>query len=434
MKYIKISNKGLLEAKLIPLMGGTTKKGDKFKIGQFGTGLKYSLAFLIRNNISFKIFVGNREVDITSKKEYISDQNFDIIYIDGERTSITAQMGYDWNHWMILRELWCNALDEGEAERNILDDDKIKINECHLDSNKTHFFIEYTPDFAKVWQDWTNYFVQDFEPIFSKDKIAVYAGNGPLKLYKQGVLIFAEKEGKSLFNYDFKDAEINELRQYTGYKPGDISEALTSIDDPKIITYFLEHITNDHYEGQDYFDFSTYRKFNDAWKSTIGSAKLIHEKALDEIKTKNPNIDISDILLVPKNIYKALTKCFEGIGALRVINKVNEFYEMHIPELESKIKQGLVILETCGYFVHSELTYIHGAFGDKNIFAQVNLDKKEIYLSERLTNSPLFQIVTMLVEENEHFRTGFQDHTRDFQQHFINLYVKTMLDKNEVKL
>lgn len=79
MKYIKISNKGLLEAKLIPLMGGTTKKGDKFKIGQFGTGLKYSLAFLIRNNISFKIFVGNREVDITSKKEYISDQNFDII-------------------------------------------------------------------------------------------------------------------------------------------------------------------------------------------------------------------------------------------------------------------------------------------------------------------------------------------------------------------
>ena len=64
MKYLKIQNQGLLDIRLVALMGGTTKANDEYKIGQFGTGLKYTLAYLIRNNIDFKIFVGTEEIKV----------------------------------------------------------------------------------------------------------------------------------------------------------------------------------------------------------------------------------------------------------------------------------------------------------------------------------------------------------------------------------
>ena len=73
MRYLKIQNKGLLDIRLVALMGGTTKTDNQYKIGQFGTGLKYTLAYLLRNNIAFKIFVGNKEVIIKTELDNTSD-------------------------------------------------------------------------------------------------------------------------------------------------------------------------------------------------------------------------------------------------------------------------------------------------------------------------------------------------------------------------
>jgi len=119
MKYLKIQNDGVLDIRLVALMGGTTKSNDEFKIGQFGTGLKYTLAFLFRNNLDFKIFSGTDLVDLSTENETIRDEVFEIICINGKRTSITTRMGEDWKAWMIVREIWCNALDEGGAKKDI---------------------------------------------------------------------------------------------------------------------------------------------------------------------------------------------------------------------------------------------------------------------------------------------------------------------------
>jgi hypothetical protein len=119
MKYLKIQNDGLLDIRLVALMGGTTKSNDKYKIGQFGTGLKYTLAYLFRSNLDFKIFVGTEEIKLHIEKEVIRDEDFEIICINGNRTSITTRMGEDWEAWMIIRELWCNALDEGGPFREV---------------------------------------------------------------------------------------------------------------------------------------------------------------------------------------------------------------------------------------------------------------------------------------------------------------------------
>lgn len=424
MKYLKIKNNGELDIRLVSLMGGTTKANDKYKIGQFGTGLKYVLSYLVRNNIDFKIFVGTEQVNIETKTEVIREQEFEIIYINGERSSITSGMGQEWLAWMIIREIWCNALDEGGSERGV-------TTETTGTDNSTTFYIQAVPQIQEVIDNWQSYFIHNLTPLYECDEFAIYPGGKELRLYKQGVLIYESADVHALFHYDFRNATINELRQYQGSRSMDIWNCWCK-SPVKITSYILENCTDQHWEGKEMDMAWSFTTLGDGWKEAIGNAKIIHQEALDTIRARDLKIDLSGTLTVPKNLYKQLTKKFPGIGVLRVADKVNEFFETYVPKLESKIKAALSTLETCGYFIHPELKFIYGAFGDTTTLAKVNLDTKEIFVSEKMLGKPMFNVIAMLVEENEHFKTGFQDCSRSFQTHFIELFTKTLLEKNEI--
>jgi len=423
MKYLKIQNNGELDIRLVALMGGTTKSKDEFKIGQWGSGLKYTLAYLLKNNLDFKIFIGGNEVKVTTETENIRDEKFEIICIDGKRTSITTQMGGDaWKAWMIVRELWCNALDEGGEIKDIVED-------CCGSPGTTTFYIQLSTEIKEVWDNWSKYFIQGVEPMSDKGFYKIYPGGQSLRFYKNGVLIMERPESKSLFSYDIGYADINELREFRGSVEYPIADALSNAS-PKVIEYFLENISEKYVEGDmDYTSFVTFAK---EWKDALGGAKLIHKEIIENMAGRGIEADTQALICVPKCVYQHLTKQFPGIGALRLANKVNEFYEIYDADCEVKIKSALAILETCGYFIHPELKFVYGAFGDKRVIAQIHLDTKEIMISECIKNRSTFDVVATIVEENEHFQTGFNDHTREFQQHFINLYTKTLLDKNNV--
>lgn len=428
MKYIKIQNSGLLDIRLVSLMGGTTKEGQSNKIGFFGTGLKYTLAYMMRNGLQLKIFIGKDEVKLTNQIEKISEVDFNILYIDGQRTAITDKMGRDWKPWMILRECWSNAIDEGGQSREITDNIEGK-------ENTTTFYFELDVNFANVWNNWGKYFVTEFEPLFTCPSFSIYPGSAYPRIYKQGVMVKEfESDKPSVFNYDFKDCNLNELRELQDSVSAIIFKCLMKLDAPKIITYFLENCSNDTFEGDMDYDWDFLGTFNNAWKETIGNAKLIHQKAVNSIKDRGLDIDMVGNIIVAEKLYKHLTKTFDGIGALRVAGKVNEFFEIYDLELDNRVKEALVILEQCGYYMHPELKFIYGDFGDKKILAKVSLDAKEVLISTRCLQSSLFDLVSTLIEENEHFNTGYNDHTREFQQHFINLFTKTLLEKNLIKL
>ncbi len=424
MKYLKIQNTGLLDIRLVALMGGTTKSKDVFKIGQFGTGLKYTLAYLFRNNLDFKIFIGKEEVKISTEFEEIRGERFEIICINGHRTSITTKMGEDWEAWMIIRELWCNALDEGGQQKE-------EVEVCEGLEETTTFFVQIDSKFREVLDNWRTYFIHDLKPISTTPNYDIYSGGDSFRIYKHGVLIYENKKHIGVFSYDIKNAQINELREFQGSHNRAVLEALSTASS-EAITYFLENITDAHYEGD--MDYNWYISFGEHWKETIGNAKLIHQGAVDIIKSRGAQIDMDGTIVVPEKLYKFLTKEFKGIGLLMTADAINEFYEIHSETLMGKIKKALTILEECEYFISPELKFICGIFGNKQTLAQVNTSTKEIYVSERFIDLTLFQTCAMIIEENAHFTTGFSDHTREFQQHFINLYTKTLLDKNAIKL
>ena len=67
MKTIKITSYGEIDIRAFSKMGASSKRQDGSKIGMFGSGLKYSLAFLLRNKIPFRVFSGYREVKFTTQ-------------------------------------------------------------------------------------------------------------------------------------------------------------------------------------------------------------------------------------------------------------------------------------------------------------------------------------------------------------------------------
>jgi len=91
-------------------------------------------------------------------------------------------------------------------------------------------------------------------------------------------------------------------------------------------------------------------------------------------------------------------------------------------------------LEACNYNLHPDLEFLYGYFEDKRVLANVSMKEKVIRVSLAMVQKPLSDIVAMLIEENEHFMTGMDDHTREFQQHFINLYTKQLLANNKIEI
>lgn len=430
MKYLKIQNSGELDIRLVALMGGTTKSKDKFKIGQFGTGLKYTLAYLYRNNIDFKIFSGTEEINIGLQIEKINDIDFEIICINGNRTSITTQMGQQWTAWMIIRELWCNALDEGQPFKAVVTETEL-IGE----GNKTSFYLQLTPEMQLVLDEWNNYFIQNQVPISENDKYAIYINNKEtnLRLYKHGVLIYSHpSEQKSLFCYDVKSAEINELREFKGYVSYEIYKALES-PSKEAVSYFLNHITDKHYEGSE-LDYDWFSSFGDIWREAVGDNKISKSGDSGYYNDQGIAVDFSNVIELPKKVYTALIKDFEGIGALALTDDNTEFYETADYEIEEKVNECINALLAGNYILNPDTIIRYGVFREHTRKHSANRNKKTIMISEVCKSLTQLELAQIIIEGNEYVHLNENKDSPKFFRHFISLYARQLLTSTPIEI
>lgn len=428
MKYLKIKNNGELDIRLVALMGGTTKSNSKFKIGQFGTGLKYTLAYLFRNNIDFRIFSGDQEIDIGLDYEDINGVNFEIIKIDGHRTSITTQMGLQWDAWMIIRELWCNALDEGGNEQSLI----YKEEDIIGNHDETIFYIQINTEIQKVLDNWDSYFIHNNEPIFENEDYAIYHNyqKESLKLYKNGVLIYQHPQTKSLFLYDIKGADINELREFRGIVSLEVFNALCS-PNQETISYFLNHIDDKLYEGSE-LDFDWFKSFGSIWKNTLAEKKITHSGAYRSFsESGGENIDFSNVIELPKKVYSALIKNFEGIGASIITDDDNEFCEIKNTKIELIVKESLSDLINSGYFINQNLSILFGIFSNKTKVCGLSNKRNELMFSDAGQNLSKIEICELIIKYNESYTSKKSLTDIDFINHIIKNYTQKLLNNNK---
>lgn len=109
---IVFKNEGTLDINSITTFGVSVKEKDS-AIGFFGTGLKYSIAVLLRNGCSITIKTGEETYEFATENLIVRKVSFPVVTMNGKPLSFTTEYGKTWELWQAARELYSNCLDEG---------------------------------------------------------------------------------------------------------------------------------------------------------------------------------------------------------------------------------------------------------------------------------------------------------------------------------
>lgn len=423
-QFIKIESKGIIDPQAFVLIGASTKRGDDSKIGYFGSGLKYSIAFLLRNKIPFNVFAEYNEIKFSVERTNFREKNFDVILVNDQKSSMTTDMGgEEWSPFAVIREIYSNSIDEGESAITI-----VKENKRVPIENKTVFYIEVNPDFQKIINDWKYYFSEErTDQIYSDKSNKLYAGGQSLIVYRKGIRCLFVKEESCLFNYDLDWVDINEsrvIKDEWSFK-WNLRIFLQKLTDRRIIAQILNGINKCWERNLNWA--CTPENFTDDWAEVIGEKVLVPEESAGfwhEILKENP----SDYVIVPNDLVKGLKKRFAD--KIRVIGDVGDGEStIGFKELKSVSNRQNAMLNDCLEFLKAANYPIDypikiGEFSSLATLGQAS--KGTILLSTKLFDKGKKEIVACIIEENEHLLTGFSDFTREFQSHFIRKYVSTL--------
>lgn len=159
---------GILDLRAITCLGVNTKPNSTSPIGQFGTGLKYAVAVLVRHGIPLTLVTGGEVYAFYRKTERFRDKDFDFVRMKKEsllktlrsRTiyselSYTTEYGKFWQLWQVFRELYSNTLDE--MGRTYVVDDLAEIQYAP----DTTYIIVVSDEFATEYDQRDKNFLPD---------------------------------------------------------------------------------------------------------------------------------------------------------------------------------------------------------------------------------------------------------------------------------
>jgi hypothetical protein len=447
-KYILIQNDGEIETNSFELIGASTKRGEHGKIGFFGSGLKYSIAYMMRQGIEFRVFSGENELKFTTHPEQLKGHTFDRICINDTPTSYTVTMGPTWTEdWFVLREIYCNAIDESNCQL-IKETDAVNSVE-----GKTRIYIELTQKLQSIIDNWDRYFSDEREPFFTnEDTYTSFIGTEDIEgRNKQKVIVFNKTEGVIyrkgvrcyvrkglLFDYHFEFLNINEDR--TAKSIAGMSYCIAYLIGRLINETYVKSILRtaiDDEPCKEYYDIETSRPdngFSEKWvkfsKDNVLVVKEVSGKFAQELqKTKK------EVFLIPAFFARDLKKQFPEtviIGMGRAIGDVGMSDIDKTPKMDFLLKEVLLSLKQMNYEVPYDITVVQ--FNDENTLGQADLKEKQIFLSDRVFDMGRREIAMTLIEETEHIYSQQEDETRGFQNHLISSWLKSMENANALFL
>lgn len=227
MTAIVFRTPGPLDMRSFTTMGVNAKPNAPAgrAIGIFGTGLKYSVAVLLRLGASFVVYSNGQRYWFELKKLKFRGSEFDQVvmrrdsWVGGEGWRLgrritlpfTTLYGRNWEAWMAFRELFSNTLDE-QGETLEVDDSCPDLTANRL--NDTLIVVGNCPEFVKAYHDRSAIFINLAERELKASLPGLEVREGSTqRLYYQGMR--AKDVGKpTLHTYNFTTAQnLTEDRQ-----------------------------------------------------------------------------------------------------------------------------------------------------------------------------------------------------------------------------
>lgn len=211
------TNPGLIDLNAITTLGASVKLPGSF--GRFGTGLKYALATVLRAGGEVVLYRGGDQFQFTTQTVSIRETEFQkiIMYGPGDVNrfdlNITTQFGRDWQPWMVLRELGCNALDERGKfyHANPGTEEAAKADLVIADAESTTFVVKW-PELDKCYLDEVTHLFLGARPgesgtsLWQDSSLRILPGPS-LYLFYRGIRAF-KLEHPSHFTYDILDEQL----------------------------------------------------------------------------------------------------------------------------------------------------------------------------------------------------------------------------------
>lgn len=366
---IFFSNKGEIDLDTIRTMGVHVKSNDS-AIGYFGTGMKFAIATLLRNNHRVVLIRGNEHIEFTARPKTIRGKEFMMVYMEEEQLAFTTDLGKNWLVWQAYRELYSNCIDEaGSIKRTPVEgSDTIwsvtgeEIEKCHDDRGKI--------------------FLQSEAQWMAADGVEVHRGKSKF-LYYRGVRVY-ELPKEAMFTYNFlmpmvltEDRTLSSLYDAI-YKLG---TRLPTIADPEFCTKLLnpkiekweDSVSLEHCVRPS-------EEFLDALEKVCDDVK--DEDVRRMIKKHRPGESTRVPMSLTEPMVQDIDTALEMLKGLRV----------------NITPQEIMFTQNLGQNVHGLL------------------EDGKIYISEICLNKGADWIASTIYEEWIHLHLGYADGSRGLQQ------------------
>lgn len=422
---LSIVSPGLLDPQALSLMGASTKRDDPTQIGRFGSGLKYALAYLLRNDYTLAVHIGPRKVRITTEEVDLRGNKFQRILIDGQPTSLTTALGPDWKLWQAIRELYCNALDEGAQA-------PLTFGPIAPGTACTTFRLT-GPGLEEIYNARETYFsTNPARALFTSPTVGriLRKVDDNQRIYRKGILAKVQgtsSAGKSYaFDYDLYDIKLNEDRspESDWDVNWEIARLIAQCTVPSIIATLSAIGIQDMARA---FGSTSGGSFtwSPAWHEFLAERPLACPMLLGAISSS----DLARCRIVSDVVYTIA--CDNGLGKPFLSGKGGHSYT----RVHTEPHQVAALDEAARLFTSIGMPLTHpiivGRFVNKEImgFAEGLGAEGTIVIAEACFFRGIQYVLETLIEEEVHLTEGCHDSTRAMQDALIRYAAKAILSR-----
>lgn len=392
---IHFRNTGILPILAATTMGISAKEGDS-PIGQFGTGLKYVIAGVLRHEGQITIHAGLDTFTFGYKIEPIRGQDFRVVTMsrNGEPAyplGFTTNLGKHWEPWMYVRELWSNCRDEdgthGYEKGEPIEDGTLIQVKCAAIEGAYDKLDEY---------------ILSTKPIHVGEGVEIHPGSSRFMFYR-GIRVF-EQVAECAYTYNLTGG-VALTEDRTIASPWVTKDRyvtmLANLEDEDILRELLARkdgtgednlmqVIPPFWEGS--FIFRTV--VEEIWREApYRLHRFVQQWADKKFGEEISGAHRPPTLVEQQKIEQALTAC-RDIG-----------FDVQFPRISKKADEELL-----GY-----------------------AKKKQIYITERCLRDGIGTIVATLIEEHLHAVDNLDDNTRRMQDRLlrtiVNLYEERVIKR-----